>query len=314
MPLNGIDTSCRPSSDCDVNAPHQPAMNTPELARLGNEVRRQTLRAVHHAGAGHIGGVLSAADMLATLYFAELRIDPQRPDWEDRDRFILSKGHCAIGLYAVLALRGYFPLSELETFDALNSRLQGHPDMTKLPGLDMSTGSLGQGLSPGIGMAIGARLLGKDFRAWVMLGDGEIQEGQIWEGAFVAARYGLDNLTAILDWNHLQQYGWATQAGYNSLARSDPAEEPDKKWRAFGWEVFECSGHDVHDFQEACAKARAVRGRPTLVLAHTVKGKGVSFMQDDFTWHSRPLSQADLERALAEIDASDKDAVNGGGS
>jgi transketolase len=183
--------------------------------------------------------------------------------------------------------------------------------MTKLPGLDMSTGSLGQGLSPGIGMALGARFLGKDFRTWVMLGDGEVQEGQIWEGAFVAARYGLDNLTAILDWNHLQQFGWATQAGYNSIARCDPSDEPAKKWRAFGWDVFECSGHDVRDFQEACAKARAVRGRPTLVLAHTVKGKGVSFMQDDFTWHSRPLSRADLERALAEIDASDKDAVNG---
>ena len=174
-------------------------MMRPELSRLGNDIRRLVLRAVHHAGAGHIGGVLSAADMLAALYFSELHVDPKKPDWEDRDRFILSKGHCAIGLYAALALRGYFTVAELDTFDAVDSRLQGHPDMRKLPGLDMSTGSLGQGLSPGVGMALGARILHKDFHTWVMLGDGEIQEGQIWEAAFVAARYGLDNLTAILD-------------------------------------------------------------------------------------------------------------------
>ncbi len=281
-------------------------MNSAQLARLGNEVRRHVLRSVYHAGAGHIGGVLSAADMFAALYFSELRIDPQRPDWPDRDRFILSKGHCAIGLYAVLAMRGYFPVAELATFDAIDSRLQGHPDMTKLPGLDMSTGSLGQGLSPGVGMALGARILGKDFRTWVMLGDGEIQEGQIWEAAFVAARYGLDHVTAIVDWNHLQQYGWATDAGYGVIARRDPVDSPAAKWEAFGWRVVECSGHHVDDFLSACATARATRDRPTLILARTIKGKGVSFMENDFTWHARPLGDADLARALAELDAADR--------
>jgi transketolase len=286
-------------------------MSPREVARLGNEIRRLVLRAVHHAGAGHIGGVLSAADMLAALYFSELRVDPQRPEWEDRDRFILSKGHCAIGLYATLALRGYFPIEELDTFDAIDSRLQGHPDMRKLPGLDMSTGSLGQGLSPGVGMALGARMLRKDFRTWVMLGDGEIQEGQIWEAAFVAARYGLDNLTAIVDWNHLQQYGWATDAGYGVGARRDPVEEPVEKWAAFGWRAVECDGHDVADFLRACATARQTRGQPTIIVAHTVKGKGVSFMHDDFAWHSKPLSDADLARALAELDGADSAASPG---
>ena len=281
-------------------------MNAADLQRLGNDVRRHVLRTVHRAGAGHIGGVLSAADMFAALYFNELRIDPQRPGWEERDRFILSKGHCAVGLYAVLAMRGYFPLAELETFDAIDSRLQGHPDMTKLPGLDMSTGSLGQGLSPGVGMALGARIRGLDFRTWVMLGDGEIQEGQVWEGAFVASRYALENLTAILDWNHLQQYGWATDAGYATIARRDPTDSPNLKWEAFGWRVVECNGHDVPDFLLACETARATRGRPTLILAHTIKGKGVSFMENDFNWHSRLLSDSDLARALAEIDAADR--------
>ena len=281
-------------------------MTPAEIAIRGNDIRRLVLQAVHRAGAGHIGGVLSAADMLAALYFSELSLDPQRPQWEDRDRFILSKGHCAIGLYAALALRGYFPIEELDTFDAIDSRLQGHPDMRKLPGLEMSTGSLGQGLSPGVGMALGARILHKDFRTWVMLGDGEIQEGQIWEAAFVAARYELDNLTAILDWNHLQQYGWATDAGYGVTNRRDPVEAPAEKWSAFGWRVVECNGHDVAGFLSACAAARQGRGCPTIIIAHTIKGKGVSFMHDDFAWHSKPLSDADLTRALAELDEADK--------
>jgi transketolase len=276
-------------------------MNAQALARIGNEIRRQVLLAVHHAGAGHIGGVLSAADMLAVLYFEVLNLDPLHPRWPDRDRFILSKGHCAIGLYAALALRGYFPVDELKTFDAIGSRLQGHPDMSKLPGLDMSTGSLGQGLSPGIGMALAARRLGKRFHTWVMLGDGEIQEGQIWEAAFTAARYGVDNLTAILDWNHLQQYGWATSEGYTSLARLDPAPNPRAKWEAFGWNVIECDGHDIPAFLQACNAARAHRGQPSIVIAATIKGKGISFMENDFTWHSRPLGAQEIERALMEL-------------
>ena len=281
-------------------------MTSVELGLKGNELRRHVLRTVHHAGAGHIGGVLSAAEMLAVIYFSQLRIDPKRPDWEDRDRFILSKGHCAIGLYAVLAMRGFFPIAELTTFDAIDSRLQGHPDMTKLPGLDMSTGSLGQGLSPGVGMALGARFLGKDFRTWVMLGDGESQEGQVWEAAFTAARYKLHSLTAVLDWNHLQQFGWSTAAGYTNIARLDPAENPRAKWEAFGWSVVECDGHDVDDFSRACKRACSTSQQPTLILAHTVKGKGVSFMENDFNWHSKPMSDADLRRALDELDAADK--------
>jgi transketolase len=289
-------------------------LNALELQRLGNDIRRHVLRTVHHVGAGHIGGVLSAADIFAALYFSELHIDPQRPRWDERDRFILSKGHCAIGLYAVLAMRGYFSITELDTFDAIDSRLQGHPDMRKLPGLDMSTGSLGQGLSPGVGMALGARILGKGFRTWVMLGDGEIQEGQIWEAAFIASRYELENLTAILDWNHLQQYGWSTETGYGSSARRDPTDHPGEKWRAFGWHVVECNGHDVAAFLQACSEAQAMRHRPTLILAHTIKGKGVSFMENEFTWHSRPISDSDLARALEELDkADDRVSQQGGG-
>ncbi len=284
-------------------------MNVPELQRIGNEIRRLTLRAVHHAGAGHIGGVFSAADMLAALYFSELRIDPKKPHWPDRDRFVLSKGHAAIGLYATLALRGYFPVEELATFDAINSRLQGHPDMTKLPGLDMSTGSLGQGLSPGVGMALGARLLGKDFQTWVMLGDGEIQEGQIWEAAFTAARYQLENLIAILDWNHLQQFGWATAEGYGSSARLDPVAAPQEKWRAFGWRFLECDGHDIEDFVQACRSAREPAGRPSIIVARTIKGKGVSFMENEFAWHSKPFGDEELARAVAELDAADAAAT-----
>jgi transketolase len=185
-----------------------------ELKRLAIQLRRLVVESVHHAGAGHLGGPMSAAEMLIGLYFETLDIDPGKPRDDDRDRFILSKGHCSIGLYSALALRGYFPIDELKTFDAIDSRLQGHPDMDVLPGLDMSTGSLGQGLSPGLGMALAARLKNQDFHTWVMVGDGDSQEGQIWEAAFVAARYGLDNLTAILDWNGLQQYGWATDKGY----------------------------------------------------------------------------------------------------
>lgn len=284
-------------------------MNLAELQLLGNEVRRQTLRAVFHAGAGHIGGVFSAADMLAALYFSVLRIDPRKPHWEDRDRFVLSKGHAAIGLYATLALRGYFPVEELKTFDAINSRLQGHPDMRKLPGLDMSTGSLGQGLSPGVGMALGARFLGRRFRTWVMLGDGELQEGQIWEAALVAGRYELDNLTAILDWNHLQQFGWATSQGYSTSARLDPITSPLEKWEVFGWHAVECNGHDVSDFLRACNEVSGVKGKPSIVIARTIKGKGVSFMENEFAWHSKPFSETELQRALDELDAADKALV-----
>jgi transketolase len=271
-----------------------------ELQEIANRVRARVLISVHHAGAGHVGGPLSAADMLAALYFHILNIDPAIPDWEDRDRFILSKGHSTIALYAAMAERGYFPIDELLTFDAIDSRLQGHPDMTKTPGIDMSSGSLGQGLSPGVGMALAARKLNKSFRTYVMIGDGESQEGQIWEAAFVAARYGLDNLTAILDYNGLQQYGWQ-KAGEHMLP---PIENPMRKWDAFGWNTLEIDGHNIGEFVSAVKRAQNTQGRPTIIIAHTIKGKGVSYMEDEYTWHSNVPSDEELEAALAELGQS----------
>jgi transketolase len=277
---------------------HRPSLD--ELRRKSAEARKLIVQAIHHAGAGHLGGPLSASDLLVALYFDQMRIDPADPAWPERDRFILSKGHSSIALYTVLAMRGYFPVAELMTFDAAHSRLQGHPDMHALPGLEMSTGSLGQGLSPGVGMALGAKRRGYRFRTWVMLGDGEIQEGQIWEAAFVAARYRLDNLTAILDYNGLPQFGWPT---VNGITRDDPIDDPGAKFRAFGWRVITCDGHDQASIREALDATRAVTGAPTCVVAHTVKGKGVSYMEGDFNWHAKVPTDAQLAAALAELDA-----------
>lgn len=275
-----------------------------ELQEKARQIRRLVIETVHRAGAGHIGGPLSAADILAALYFRVLRVEPANPDWPDRDRFVLSKGHSAIGWYAALALRGYFPVEELQTFDAANSRLQGHPDMTATPGVDMSTGSLGQGLSAGLGMALGAKLAGKGFHTWVMVGDGELHEGQIWEAAQVAPRYALANLTAILDHNKLSQYGWTYGAeGFSGVHREAPIVDPGGKFRAFGWRIVEIDGHDMEQILAACELARRAADRPTMVVAHTVKGKGVSFMEGHYAWHSRPMTQDDLQKALAELDA-----------
>ncbi|MCC6314123.1 MAG: transketolase [Thermomicrobiales bacterium] len=270
-----------------------------DLRRRSIEVRRLILQSIHTAGAGHIGGPLSVTDLLVNLYFDRMDIDPERPDWPERDRLILSKGHSSIALYAVLALRGFLPIAELATFDAANSRLQGHPDMTALPGLDMSTGSLGQGLSPGVGMALGARLRGAPFHTWVILGDGELQEGQIWEAAFVAARYRLGNLTAIVDYNGLPQFGWPRADGFT---REAPIEDPGGKFRAFGWNVVECDGHDHAAIRAAFDLAETHVGQPTCVVARTVKGKGVSFMEGDYLWHAKVPTADDLARALAELD------------
>ena len=268
-----------------------------ELEEIAARVRARILISVHHAGGGHVGGPLSCTDMLVALYFHCLNIDPDKPDWNDRDRFILSKGHSTIALYAVMAERGYFPIEELLTFDALNSRMQGHPDMTKTPGIDMSSGSLGQGLSPGIGMALGARMSNKSFHTYVMLGDGEVQEGQVWEAAFVAARYELDNLTAILDYNGLQQFGWQ-KAGQRMKT---PIEQPASKWQAFGWHVIETNGHDIPAFIQSVKEAKNTRGKPTIIIAHTTKGQGVSFMEDQFDWHARVPNDEELQTALKEL-------------
>ena len=287
-------------------------LDTEALSRLAAQVRADCVRAVHHAQGGHLGGPLSCADILVALYFHVLDVRPDQPDWPERDRFIMSKGHSSIALYSTLAARGYFPRQELLTFDAIDSRLQGHPDMTRLPGLDMSTGSLGQGLSPGLGMALGAKLLGQDWHTWVLLGDGECQEGQVWEAAFVAARYKLDNLTAVLDFNRLQQYGWRGETIKDRMPPwdPDPAIMGDK-WHAFGWHIIYIDGHDIPQIVDACEQAQAHKGQPTIIIASTVKGKGVSFMSDVYEWHAKVPTPEELEQALRELGQTENGISNG---
>ncbi len=263
-----------------------------EIQAIADRLRRRTLDMIWHAQAGHPGGSFSLAEILACLYFRILRIDPARPDWPDRDRFILSKGHAAPIYYVALAERGFFPPETLVTYDELNSILQGHPDM-HTPGVDMASGSLGQGLSPGIGMALGARLRGKDFRVVVVLGDGEIQEGQVWEAAMAASAYRLDNLTAIVDWNKIQLSDF--------IEKALPMDPVPDKWRAFGWQVRECDGHDVAAILHALEELRQVRGRPTVLLAHTVKGKGVSFMENNPAWHAKAPNEQEYLQAKTEL-------------
>jgi transketolase len=274
-----------------------------DLARRG---RLLVIDSVAHSGAGHIGGPLSAMDLLVALYFRVLRIRPNETDWPERDRFILSKGHSAIGQYVVMALRGYFPIEELATFDAGDSRLQGHPDMTRLPGLEASTGSLGQGLAVGLGIALGARMRGLGFHTFVMLGDGETQEGMVWESVMVAAKYELGNLTAIVDCNGLQQYGWPLPTGEDSRGdRRDPLAGTRLRdaLEAFGWRVLEIDGHDPEAIVAACEDARAAAGaqRPTAILATTVKGRGLSFTEGRFEWHARVATADEVEAARLEL-------------
>lgn len=262
------------------------------------EARRHLLETVHYAGAGHIGGPMSAIDILVNLYFNEMNVDPEDPHATDRDRFVLSKGHSAVGLYSVLALRGFYPIEELKTFDALDSRLQGHPDMHILPGIDMSTGSLGQGISAAVGMALGAKLQNKDFRTYCMIGDGESQEGQVWEAADVAPKYELDNLVVILDYNKLQQFGWNGADGMRVI----PVVEPENRWEAFGWHVISVDGHDHGQISKAFDEARKTKGKPTIIVANTIKGKGVSFMENAYQWHSRIPTDEELINSIKEIE------------
>ena len=282
------------------------ALSTAELEALARRGRSLVVEAVAHSGAGHLGGPLSAMDMLVALYFRVLRIRPCEPDWPERDRFILSKGHSSIALYAVMALRGYFPIEELATFDAPESRLQGHPDMTRLPGLDASTGSLGQGFSFAVGIAMGARRRGLGAQTFVLLGDGELQEGQVWESIPIAATYGLGNLTAIVDRNGMQQYGWPLEPGAQHRGdRRDPwaGSRLRAAFEAFGWRVLEIDGHDVEAVAAACEDARA-GGRgdtPTAILATTVKGRGLSFAEGRSAWHSRVATADEIEAARIEL-------------
>lgn len=242
---------------------------------------------------GHPGGSLSAADIVTALYFHEMKIDPQNPGWRERDKFVLSKGHAAPVLYAALARKGYFPIEELSTLRKVDSRLQGHPSMKHLPGVEMSTGSLGQGLAAANGMALAARLDGLGSRIYVLLGDGEIQEGQVWEAAMAAAHYKVDNLVAFLDHNGLQIDGPTTE-----VMSPEPVAD---KWRAFGWHVEVIDGHNLAAILEALQKAKEVKGKPTMIIADTVKGKGVSFMENRCEWHGTAPSSEQVEKALGDL-------------
>lgn len=270
-----------------------------ELEELARRARVAIVKAIANAEGGHLGGPLSATDMLTALYWRILNIRPDEPLWPDRDRFVLSKGHSSIALYAVMALRGYFPVAELDTFDAIDSRLQGHPDMTALPGIDISSGSLGLGFSGAVGIAIGAKAIGADFTTYAMVGDGECNEGIVWEGAHVANRYRLDNLIVVLDHNKLQQFGWRGESAQDRIPPYTGTELADR-WKAFGWHVVEGDGHDIAAFLEVMESVQDANG-PVAVVAHTVKGKGVSYMENVFQWHSKVPTEEELTIALTEL-------------
>ncbi|MDW7981904.1 MAG: transketolase [Thermomicrobium sp.] len=269
-----------------------------EVARLedlARTLRREVLTMTSEAGSGHPTSSLSAVEILVALYFGRLlRYDPARPHWPERDRFILSKGHAAPILYAVLAYAGFFPKDALRTLRRLGSPLEGHPNMRRLPGVEASTGSLGQGLSIGLGHALAARLDDRAYHVFVLLGDGEIQEGQVWEAAMTAAQWRVHNLVAIVDHNGYQQTGPVSSV-------VDPRFYPDK-WRAFGWHVSEVDGHDLAAVHEALRFAKAYRDGPVCIIAHTVKGKGVSFLERDFSWHGRAVPRDRLAQALEELE------------
>ena len=265
------------------------------LKRKAYEARLLAVDAVHEAKAGHPGGSLSCLDALTVLYFKEMKIDPANPSWEDRDRFVLSKGHCAPALYATLASRGYFPVEDLKLLRSIKGHMSGHPDMVHVPGVDMSTGSLGQGLSCAVGMALAAKTCGKDFRTYAMCGDGEIEEGQIWEAAMAAAKWKLDNLCVFLDSNGLQIDGKVDDVM--------PSAPLDKKFEAFNWNVICIDGHDYAQIVDALAKARACKGKPTMIIMHTTKGKGVSYMENVAKWHHGVPDEVHYRQAVEEISA-----------
>lgn len=265
-----------------------------KLKSIARQVRVDIVKLIAAGGSGHPGGSLSAADILTALYFHTMRIDPQRPDWEDRDRFVLSKGHAAPALYAVLAERGYFPISWLWTFSGDGSRLQKHPDMKLVPGVEISTGALGIGLSVGIGIALDGRLRGKDFNVYAMIGDGESNEGQIWEAAMCGAHLKVGNLTAFLDYNGLQVDGTVDQ-----IMSLSPLSD---KWRAFGWHVLETDGHDIAQILSAISEARSVNDRPSIIIAKTIKGKGVSFVENRVEWHAGSFTEEQTTQALKDLE------------
>ena len=273
-------------------------MKTEDLVKKALNIRRNIVEMIYTASSGHPGGALSCADLLACLYFSEMNINPENPKDENRDRFVLSKGHASSALYATLAEKGFFPKEDLKGFRNINSMLQGHPDSKKIPGVDMSTGSLGQGLSAANGMAIAGKLDNKDYRVYCLMGDGEIEEGQIWEAAMTASHYKLDNLCAIVDYNNLQIDGKITE-----VMNSVPIDE---KFKSFGFNVINIDGHDKEEILGAFEKARTAKGRPTAIIAKTVKGKGVSFMENQAGWHGKAPKKEEYEMALKELEIGGK--------
>lgn len=267
-----------------------------DLALTAARLRSMAMDEVYTAASGHIGGSLSVADILTVLYFHAMRVDPKNPKDPDRDRFVLSKGHTSPALYAALALKGFFPAEELKLFRSIKGHMSGHPDMVNVPGVDMSTGSLGQGVSAAVGMALAGKLDKKDYRVYTALGDGEIAEGQVWEAAMAAAKYKLDNLTAFVDVNGLQIDG--------ATADVMPSEPLDKKFEAFNWNVIKVDGHDLAAIAGAIEQAKTVKGKPTVILAKTVKGKGVSFMENNAGWHGKAPNDEQYAQAHAELTAA----------
>ena len=273
-------------------------MDTKEVRQLqytAYKIRKHAITGVYHAGSGHPGGSLSIADILAVLYFKEMRIYPKNPQDPDRDRFVLSKGHCAPALYGALAERGYFPVEDIKTLRKIDSFLQGHPDKKGTPGVDMSSGSLGQGISAANGMALAAKLDKKDYRVYAILGDGELQEGQVWEAAMFAAHYKLDNLTAFVDANGLQIDG-----PVDEVMSPNPIDE---KFKAFGWNVICIDAHDIEQIVSAIEQAKSCKGKPTMIVAKSVKGKGVSFMENQVSWHGSAPNEEQYQTAISELDA-----------
>ena len=265
-----------------------------ELSIIANKVRKHALTAVYSANSGHPGGSLSIADLLALLYFEKMNIDPKNPKMDTRDRFVLSKGHTAPALYGVLAERGFFPTEDIKTFRKTGSYLQGHPDMKHIPGIDMSTVSLGQGVSAAGGMALAAKLDNKDYRVYTVLGDGELEEGQVWEQAMFAAHYKLDNLTAFIDFNGLQIDGDITK-----VMNPTPI---DKKFEAFGWNVLTADAHNIEELSEAIETAKKTKGKPTAIVMKSIKGKNVSFMENNAAWHGAAPNKEQYEQAIGELD------------
>lgn len=263
------------------------------LDETANKIRKHVVEMITEASSGHPGGSLSAADIVTALYFDVLNIKPENPKWEDRDRFVLAKGHAAPVLYSALAERGYFPVSELMGLRKIGAMLQGHPDMKGTPGVDMSTGSLGQGLSAANGMALAGKIDKKDYRIYALLGDGELEEGQVWEAAMTSAHYKLDNLTAFVDHNRLQIDG-----PVENVMNPNPIGD---KFKSFGWNVIGIDGHDMKQILDAVCKAKDTKGKPTLIVCETIKGKGVSFMENEAGWHGSAPNKDQCEKALQEL-------------